>query len=167
MLVIQPRRPLSQSHRLQPERGRGGAPVAGVDGGASFLRRAGEVECVGGTQKSRGREFAEALCSEAEKGVVHRMPTPQAAGAIGLELVAKQMEAALIHDALTEFAMKDGDDFRLADEQATYLDLAIREGDDVRAVRFGQIKFGDVAGVKIDHRPSRMSEMICVLSVPP
>ena len=95
------------------------------------------------------------------------MPTPQAAGAIGVELVAEQMEAALIHDALAEFPVKDGDDFRLADEQATYLDLDIREGDDVRTVWLGEVKFGDVAGVKIDHRPSRISEMICVLSVPP
>ena len=77
------------------------------------------------------------------------------------------MEAALIHDALAEFPVKDGDDFRLADEQATYLDLDIREGDDVRTVWLGEVKFGDVAGVKIDHRPSRMSEMISVLSVPP
>ena len=63
------------------------------------------------------------------------MPAPQAAGAIGVELVAEQMEAALIHDALTEFPMKDGDDFRLAEEQATYRGLAIGEGDDVRTVR--------------------------------
>ena len=38
-----------QCHRLQSKRGRGGGhvAVAGVDGGASFLRRAGEMERVG------------------------------------------------------------------------------------------------------------------------
>ena len=31
----------------------------------------------------------------------------------------------------------------------------------------GEIEFRDVAGIELDHRPSRMSEMICALSVPP
>lgn len=40
--------------RLQSKRGRGGGhvAVAGVDGGASFLRRAGEVERIGGGRKT-------------------------------------------------------------------------------------------------------------------
>ena len=35
------------------------------------------------------------------------MSAPQAAGTIGVELVAEQMVATLIHDALAEFPMKD------------------------------------------------------------
>ena len=82
---------------------------------------------------------------------------------------ASRLSGALarIHDALAKLSVKNGDDFRLADKQATHLDLAIREGDDVRAVRLGEVKFGDIAGVEVDHCPSRISEMICVLSVPP
>ena len=46
------RRRRLQSDRLQSKRRRGGAhvAVAGVDGGASFLRRAGAVERVGGAE---------------------------------------------------------------------------------------------------------------------
>jgi len=60
MLAIQMRRRRLQSHRLQSKRGRGGGhvAVAGVDGGASFLRRAGEMRRVGGTKEDRGRKCA-------------------------------------------------------------------------------------------------------------
>ena len=63
MLAIQTRRRRLQSHRLQPEGRRGGAhvAVAGVDGGATFLRRTGEMERVGGAEECRGWECAEAL----------------------------------------------------------------------------------------------------------
>ena len=108
----------------------------------------------------RGREFAEALRSQAEQRVIHRVPLPKAAGAIGIELVAEQVIAAHIHDALAQLPVKDCDDFRLADEQATHAGMALGEGDDVRAVRLGELELGDVAGIEVDHRPSRISEMI-------
>ena len=55
MLAIQTRRRRLQSHRLQPKRRRGGAhvAVAGVDGGAAFLRRTSKVERVCGIVPSR------------------------------------------------------------------------------------------------------------------
>jgi hypothetical protein len=138
-----------------------------VDRLASFLSRASEVESIGGTEESRGWKSAESPCGRGQQRVVHGAPLPQAAGAIGLELIAQQVKPAHIHHALAQFAVKHGDDFRLADEQAADLCFPFGKGDDARAVRLREIEFCDGAGVEIDHRPSRISEMICVLSVPP
>ncbi|MEO6788899.1 MAG: hypothetical protein ABI318_22485 [Chthoniobacteraceae bacterium] len=95
------------------------------------------------------------------------MPLPEAAGAVSLELVAEQVKAIHIHDALAELPVEGGDDFSFSSEQAARPGVALRKGDDVHAVGLGEVELGDVAGVEIDHRPSLISEMICVLSVPP
>ena len=92
---------------------------------------------------------------------------PEAAGAVGLELVAEKVKAVHIHDAFADLPVEDGDDLGFAREQATDARMALGKGDDVRAVGLGEVELGDIAGVEIDHRPSRISEMICVLSVPP
>jgi len=80
---------------LQPEGRRGGdhVSVSGVDGSAVCRGRAGEMERVGGAQEGRGWEGAEALRGRTEKSVVHRISLPQPVGAIGLELVAQQVES--------------------------------------------------------------------------
>jgi hypothetical protein len=134
--------------------------VARADGALSFLHRDGDVARIGGPEEERGREQAEAMRSVAEKGVIHWMPRPQAAGAIGFELVAAQFEATFVHDALAEFPMKDRNDFRFANELATHFSLAVGKGNDVRAVRFGEVKFRSVTGGELDHRPSCIWEMI-------
>ena len=72
----------SQSHRLQSEGRSGGdhVPVAGVDGGEAFFRRAGDVERVGSAEEGRGRESAEALRGEAEHRLAgHNWIAPEAA----------------------------------------------------------------------------------------
>ena len=141
--------------------------VARVDGRASFARRAGEVQPVGSTEESRGWKSAEAGRGPAEQFVIHRAPLPETARAIALELIAQQVKAVRVHDALAQFAVKHGDDFQLAEEQAADVCMAPDKRGDARGVRLGEIEFRDLAGVEINHRPSRISEMIRVLSEPP
>ena len=89
------RRRRLQSHRLQPKRRRGGAhvAVAGVDGGASFLRRAGEMERVGGTEEDRGWEFADFPASSMGEAFWKGQPCPQTGLAVGLGLSAKEIRS--------------------------------------------------------------------------
>jgi len=70
------------------------------------------MERVGRAEEGGGREFAEALRGSAEQGVIHRVPLPKAAGAIGLELVSEQVKAVHIDDALAQLPVKDGDEGR-------------------------------------------------------
>jgi len=47
-----------------------------------------------------------------EQRIVHRIPVPQSARAIGVELVGEKMIAGLIHHAFAEFAVENRGNFR-------------------------------------------------------
>ena len=125
------------------------------------------MKCVCCTQENRGREDSDAADGGVEDGVFDGIPGPKAASTVGLELVAEEGESVCTENAFSELTMEDGKDLGLSGEQATHSGLALRKGGDCWAVWFCEVEFRDVAGVKVNQRPSRISEMICVLSVPP
>jgi len=142
-------------------------PVTGVDGGGAFFDRADEVQGVGGTEERRGWEGSKSLRGQAEKRVVQSVPAREATGAVGLELISEHVKASRINNAFSEFSVEAGDNLRLARQDAADAEAALGKSDDVRAVRLCEVDLRKIAGVKIDPCPSRISEMISVLSVPP
>ena len=140
--------------------------IGSVNARESGLGRASEVKCVSCPEKNRGRQVTEAQDRLPEEGFVHWVPLPETAATISFELVAQQMKIARIDDALTELTMENGDHLRFAKQCASNTVLALSKGDNIGAIRLGEIKLGDIAGIKVDYRPSRISETISVESVP-
>lgn len=88
-------------------------------------------------EKNCGGEISKASCGRGQQLFIYRLPLPQTACTIALELVAKEIEAAGIHHTLTKLSVKHGEYFSLADEEATNFGVRFGKGDDARTVRLG------------------------------
>ena len=79
-----------------------------MDGGASFLRRAGETERVGGAEYDRVWELAGFPASRMGEASREGQPCPQTGVAVGIELSAKEIKVSLRHRSFPELAMENG-----------------------------------------------------------